>query len=296
MTIDAGTGDDSVTNSGSDVSIDAGDGNDSVINSGTNVSIYAGEGDDLVSLTGNGGNLIEVSEGQDTIFGFKATDTLEIGDDVPYLKHTDGNDVIISILDDDVDTINITLKDAASLPSLNIIGAEGLYIDNGANNTLIEGTDNDDFIISSGSNVTINAGRGLDTVSLTGDGGNFIEAPNSFDDLEGLVVYGLKSNDTLQLADGNVAYGKTTIGSDVIIEFDWNDKVTLKGAANLSDLNIVGHEGLRIKNTLDAVLIEGSDGYDRIDNGRYSSDGGDSVTPWRMRDHTSTHRTLHFDV
>lgn len=260
------SGVDNLSNTDSDVVILAYAGNDSIVNTGNSVTIDAGDG----------GNLIEGSEGQDTIFGFKATDTLEIGDDVPYLKHANGNDVIISLFDED--TISITLKDAASLSSLNIIGVEGLYIDNGANNTLIEGTDNDDFIVSSGSNVTINAARGRDTVSLTGDGGNLIQAPKRNNIPDGLIVYGLKSNDTLQLADGNVAYGKTTIGNDLVIEFDWNNKVTLKGAANLSDLNIVGQEGLRIKNTLDAVLIEGSDGHDKIDNGYYSSKAGDSVT------------------
>ena len=99
VTIAALGGDDTITNSVANVSISGGTGDDSFVNSGENVTFKYNAGD-----------------GNDVITGFNADDTLSIAG-ASYSSATSGNDIIIT-----VDDGSITLKDAASLTTINIDG------------------------------------------------------------------------------------------------------------------------------------------------------------------------------
>ena len=81
---------DSIYNGYRSVTINAGSGDDTVYNSGTYVSIYSGEGNDSISggtgtdtIYSNGtGNLIQYDTdgGKDVIFGFSKDDSIQITD------------------------------------------------------------------------------------------------------------------------------------------------------------------------------------------------------------------------
>ncbi|MBR3499522.1 MAG: VWA domain-containing protein [Selenomonadaceae bacterium] len=163
VTISGGAGDDSIGNhggySGANDIIDAGDGNDTIDNHVHDVTLRGGAGDDYI-LTGdraivegnegddtlfadvnngdsitmrggagndsiriseyNFGHLIEYSDGDghDTVSGFNTNSTLSIAGNV-YSSEVSGSDIVFTVGDG-----SITLKDAAKLSSINIIGTE----------------------------------------------------------------------------------------------------------------------------------------------------------------------------
>ena len=132
--IDAGAGNDTVYNDGSNVSIAAGDGNDSIDNHADNVTINGGAGNDTIfndgdnmSINGGAGNDTLYSymggffkysdgDGNDLIRGFDSLSTLQIiEENGSYSTQESGDDLIVT-----VGKGKITLKGAASLPSVNI--------------------------------------------------------------------------------------------------------------------------------------------------------------------------------
>ena len=111
--------------SGTNVTIDAGDGDDTISNGASNVTIDAGDGDDSISLSGSyggmtsTGNVIVYNEGDgsDTITGFDATSTLQIVG--TYYTQESGSDIIVTVGDG-----SVLLKGAASLSAVNITGED----------------------------------------------------------------------------------------------------------------------------------------------------------------------------
>ena len=94
-------------------------GNDTIINSGSNVSIEGNKGNDLISLGSDAQNNFinyTTGDGLDTIDGFNATSKLNISEGI-YNSLTSGNDVIITVGDG-----SILLKDAATLSAINVDG------------------------------------------------------------------------------------------------------------------------------------------------------------------------------
>ena len=120
------------------VSISGGLDNDTIENSGADVTINAGAGNDLISLSSDALRILiqySAGDGSDIVNGFKNNDTLSIfGNE--YTPVTLGKDIIVSVGSD-----SITLAGAADLSSVNIDGTRSKFFlltdsDNTINNTI----------------------------------------------------------------------------------------------------------------------------------------------------------------
>ena len=139
VSIDAGTGNDTIENSGNGATINGEDGNDFISNKGSysNVTINGSTGNDTVSNEGNnslidggagddyisnsGANVLfnyTSGDGNDVIEGFNSTSTLSISDS-KYSSEKSGSDIIVTVGDN-----KITLIGAADLSTINIDGEE----------------------------------------------------------------------------------------------------------------------------------------------------------------------------
>lgn len=304
VSIDCGNGDDIIINAGQYAMLNGNEGNDTITNFGLYALINGGAGNDTIGNFSNsgGGSLSTIEggtgddyiknssdnlliqyksgDGNDTIVGFNATSTLQIGDGTgTYSKNTIGDDIIVT-----VGYGKITLVGAASLSAVNIDGVEK------SNPLLIMGTDSadniketvdgatiqalggNDTIRSYGDDVLIDSGAGNDSirnygdnVSINADAGNDI-IRNYGDDV---TITGGTGNDTIRNAFGeNVLFNYSAgDGNDVIIGFNESStlkigngtatystiksgnniivtagsgKLTLQGAATLDTLNIAG--------------------------------------------------------
>ena len=107
------------------------------------------------------------------ITGFNTTSTLMVGVDNYTSSTNDNNDVIIAVNDN-----QITLKGAASLSEMNIVGADSDFLtrsftenrDTIVNNLLgatINALGGDDTITNTGDSVSVDAGKGDDTITNT---------------------------------------------------------------------------------------------------------------------------------
>lgn len=123
-TIRSSFGDDRIVNSGLNAVIAAGDGNDQIQTGGDYSSIRAGGGDDQIALsTLSASNVLEYADGDgnDTITGFNADDTLRIVEgEYSTARSEDGNDFIVNVGDG-----SITFKDVADV-AINVVGADGM--------------------------------------------------------------------------------------------------------------------------------------------------------------------------
>ena len=173
-------GNDTIYNTGNKVTIDAGAGNDSVYYC-NDITITGGTGKDLISLdVFAGNNLIQYAagDGNDTIYGFNLTSTLQIGvGNGTYSTQASGYDVVVK-----VGKGTITLKDAyANFDTLNInkkatkLEKKAIQLgdDYNANDFLrgsisIVGSANNDEIRSGGNSVTISTGTGDDNINNNG--------------------------------------------------------------------------------------------------------------------------------
>ena len=129
---------------------------------------------------------------------------------------------------------------------------------NGMDNTVVNGTDGNDFIEIYGYNVTVKSGAGDDTIYhnyytggntiIGGTGDDSIQLDNYYD-LQSqyvLIIYnsgdgndtieGFDMDDTL-IAYYRESYYKRTIGDDVIVSVD-DGKITLSGASILRYTNV----------------------------------------------------------
>ena len=169
VTIDGGIDDDFVDNvNGNSVSIFGGEGNDTINNQrGFANTIVGGKGNDSINVSLSEKALIayRLGDGSDVIEGFNGESQLSLSGGV-YTSTIDNNDFILTLGDD-----KITLKGVASLPALNIFGVEEFHVDtvNAADNALILGTVFEDTIVNSGSKVTIDAFDSEDSISSTGN-------------------------------------------------------------------------------------------------------------------------------
>lgn len=97
--ISGGAGNDSIDNKGLHVTISGGDaGNDFIDNRGAHSTILGGSGSDTISLSSSASlNLIEyaLGDGDDSIYGFKATDTLSITGGT-YFTQVSGSELVVS--------------------------------------------------------------------------------------------------------------------------------------------------------------------------------------------------------
>ena len=132
VTIDSGDGDDYIRNVGNNVTISGSAGNDIINNGlyddevlvgvsegkdksdfGKAVTIEGGTGDDKISLQSSvKENVVQydLGDGHDTVWGYSASNSLQINSASPWSSVVSGNDIVVTVGDG-----SITLVDAASL-------------------------------------------------------------------------------------------------------------------------------------------------------------------------------------
>ena len=340
VSINAGGGANSIENYGKNVSIVSGAGDDQIYNRLTS-SAWDKEKGSYVIAVGPDNTTIESGAGEDSIANHGSNVTIDTGSGIDYVENL-GSNVIINSGDDD-DYIfngyyydmyneNVTINTGAGNDSVenyispkNLIntGAGKDYIYNGSHDEYnnhwrggdsitIDAGDDDDYIYSYASQVSIVGGAGNDTIyndgkSATIDGGagnNFIN--NSEDDI--LFVYGggndtiegFKGNSTLSISGGDYSIFRDT--ANVIVTVG-DGKITLLGTSSLGSINVNGinqelltvnlnDDGEYFKNdtsqetviggvgndtvinSADNVLINGDAGDDSIYNGGYYDESG----------------------
>ncbi len=258
-----------------------------VENSAANVSIIGTAGDDTISNEGE--NVLykyAQGDGNDTIYGFNETSTLSISD-TEYSTTKSGNDIVVTVGDG-----SITLKNVASLASVNIDGTEvsanPLLItltegndsySNTVNSATIQALGGDDTIQSWGNSVSIDGGTGHDYIynsslgtSVTIDGG--ADNDSIYNHASKVTIDGGDGDDTIDNWDNNV--NNVTIdggaGNDSINNI--GSFVTISGGAGYdyiynrgTNVTINGGDGDdTINNYGDNVTIDGGDGNDVIAN------------------------------
>ena len=255
LTITSGTGNDIITSDGSKVSINAGAGKDSITSNGDDATIIGGTGNDQISV-GSGTALIEYAsgDGNDTIYGFKANDTLSI-EGGEYSRETSGDDVIYT-----VGNGKITLVGAAN---------QAMSIVNDKDDTLLTGTTYADSIVNSGANVTINALAGNDSINNAEGKNVSINAGAGKDKIYNFHAYyptllGGTGNDSIGLARGDHIYANGGDGNDTITSIlisDANDEWGTGGHAT-----ILGGKGKDFLNVgySDYSSIDGGTGNDTL--------------------------------
>ena len=273
--VDALAGNDVIINkvSANDSSINAGVGKDTIYNSGENVTLYASSGNDIISLSSDAkNNTVQYAsgDGNDTIYGFSADDTLQISG-VKYSKSVSGNDVIVK-----VGTDTITLKDAASFkPNIDGEMTVGEVIDNSIDSKKITTDEGNDSIVTSGNYVTVESGEGDDTIS-GGNNRNKIFAGNGDD-----VIF-ISYNHWYSTIDGGA--GNDFIKGD-------NYRNSINGGAGNDTIQFTGINGLasRYINTVKARTGNDSISQEYHDKRGYlyqyaSGDGNDTIYGLNMFD------------
>ena len=129
--------------------------------------------------------------------------------------------------------LNVTLNTDYDATN-NSIWINNVYsIRGGAGNTTITGTADSDTIITGRGRTTIDAQKGNDQISLGSAAAlvNYTAGDGSDS------IYGFNANSTISIAGGR--YSSATSGNDLILNIG-SDYVTLFGAANLTNPNIIG--------------------------------------------------------
>ena len=262
-------------------------GDDSIVSSGSKVTIQAGAGDDTITGSDYGEQFwFSYASGKDVVTNFGLNDTL---------KCTSGSIASVKTVDDDV---IVTLKKNATMGTVTLQGAaqydfkkSGAYltaiatINNNTNKKKISGSVLADRIINSGSNVTIQAGAGDDTITGSDYGEQFWFSYASGNDV--ITNFGL--NDTLKCTAGSISSFKT-INDDVVVTIKKSGqsdvgKITLQGAAqyNFKKSGAYLTAIATINNTQNKIKITGTSTADRIINSGsnvtiQASGGDDTIT------------------
>ena len=227
---------DSIANADDGKYIDGKAGNDTLTNSGSDATIEGGKGNDVISLDGGSARIFfQAGDGNDTIFGFDGSTTLDFEYDAVAKS---GADVIMTVGNN-----ALTLKETSYArfvdgivgtnandrlintdPSKYIDGAGGNdTITNSGSNATIEGGDGyDRIIINGGSGASINGGAGNDVISLGGGSARiFYRDGDGYD-----TIYGFSDKTTLDFDYDNVQQS----GNDVIMSIG-DGSITFKNTA-----------------------------------------------------------------
>ena len=230
-TISALGGNDKITNKGTNVYIDAGTGNDTINNTGSGTTVIGAAGNDSIKTKGSY-VIVDGDDGNDIIYnntnssyvtlnGGAGSDTLRNYSSYVLINGDDDNDYIYN----SAKATNSTLNGGSGNNKIRNAGAADVLITSGAG---------DDYICSNGKNVTINAGAGDDTINLLNSANNIIQyAEGDGKD----VIYGYKSNDTVQLTSGSVAY-TMLYGSDFVLVIDSDNYLRFRNFKG-SDKNVI---------------------------------------------------------
>ena len=237
VTINAGTGDDSIYNGGSQVIINASEGNDYIENNGANVTINASDGNDSI---------------YNYEYGLQATINTEDGDD--YILNSGAN-VTINAGDGNDD-----IRNYGSQVTIN--AEDGVdHIWNLSSQVTIDAGDGNDYISNNGSLIAVNAGDGDDYVSNDGS----LVTINAEDGNDNIRNHG--SLVTINAGDGNdYVYNDISPYDDsqvIINTGNGDDSITNHGS--LVTIN-AGDGNDDIHNLVSQVTINAGDGNDDIYN------------------------------
>ncbi|MBR0062052.1 MAG: hypothetical protein IJP68_11300, partial [Selenomonadaceae bacterium] len=263
VTIQALRGNDSINNKAAQVSIDGGAGSDRIVNTGKNVTITAQAGNDTIAnesanalISGGAGNdSIRNSGATSTVDGGEGADSIENKSDTVSIAGASGDDSIKN------DGNKVTIDGGAGNDTISSKGTS----------TSISTADGNDLIdIKASYKNTIIAGKGSDTIKLDRNSTEIFIQYNMGDGND--VIEGFNTTSTLRIGNGDNTYSQSVSGNDLIITAEDGGKITLRGAATLSTVNIVGVTNVNTINTANKVAINGMRLEDSIVN------RGDDVT------------------
>jgi len=272
LTVDGGTGNDTILGGNGNDMLIGGDGNDFIDGNQGNDTALLGAGDDVFQWDpGDGNDTVEGGDGTDTMLfnGSSGAERFEVSANGGRVRFTRDLGTIVMDLDDmeridlnalgNTDTIivnDLTGTDLVAM-NINLAGTIGGTAGDGAADTVIVNATNGDDIID-----VFGAGTSVSVVGLSAQ----INVTNSEGANDSLVIKGLGGNDGITA---------TTLPANVI-------KLTLDGGAG--DDSILGSQG--------ADMIFGRDGDDFVfgDNGndRAELGAGDDEFQWNPGDGNDT--------
>ncbi len=296
--ISGGSGNDKIYSYADKSKIYGGDGNDSISNYGSNVTVTGGKGNDSIRVYGDDMVIYAEGDGNDVITNYSSADTINITGGKISSSSLDGSDVVLKVGSGSLRFKNIRY---ASDKKITILDSSGKITsktyDN--NNLIVNGTaKNDSLRVDSGSNVTINAGNGNDTIYNKASNSSIIGGAGEdsiCNEGDKVKIYGNDGNDSISnrgARNDSILVGKKS-------EYKWNDDGTGewiytsyknatisgdKGNDTISNYNanasISGGSGNdKIYSYADKSKIYGNIGNDFIINGQYweSEKGGHNV-------------------
>ena len=212
-TIISGAGNDSIDNFGENVTIAGGDGDDSIDNYGNDVTINGGAGDDyiynsegnFVSIAGGAGNDSIYNNGGDnvTINSGEGDDDISNSGGYVTISSGDGND---------------SIDNWGGYTTINAGTGNDSIFNDGDNCLINSGDGNDTISVQGGLNLTINAGTGNDYIE------NYGEANSLFGGEGADTIWGGEYKDTISGGDGNDSL-LGGAGDDSIVGNAGNDKL-----------------------------------------------------------------------
>ena len=278
-----------ITNRADKTKVDGTYKRDYIINTGMNATINGKGGNDTIVGSANGEVFQFAADGgNDLITNFGKNDTLQITSGTVQSMVVSGKDVIVNVKSGTYSG-TITLGGAADYKF--ITGKNGVYtvenlnyMVNREDSVKVTGKSGKDYITNSGNNVTIQAGKGDDTI----EGSEFGEVFNFAYNYGNNIITNFGVNDSLNITSGTA---KTSVkGDDVIVTItkgSTSSKVTLKGAAGYTfeqEGSILSVEKVNpIDNANDNVKISGTSSADYIVNtGEHvtiqANGGADTIT------------------
>lgn len=250
MTLNGGTGQDTITGSSAGETINGDDDDDSLLGGGGNDTISGGDGDD--SMNGDAGDdVVDGGAGNDIVNGGTGNDSLIGGSDQDTLDGQDGDDTLLGGFGDDNllgNRGNDSLLGGLGLDTL--IGAAG--------NDTLDGGRNDDVLLGNSGNDKLRGNHGNDR--LVGRNGDDELNGGDGDDT---IIAG-DGNDGINGGDGN-DFLQGDLGEDLIVGGDGDDNV-VGGGGNDTLLGQQGDDSLN-----------GSAGTDKGDSGEGNNAPENSV-------------------
>ena len=207
VTINSGAGNDSIWNRSSITAINTGDGDDTVLNQESYVSIDGGNGNDFID-NGNANVSINAGTGNDTIVNILGDDsTIEAGEGDDFI-YNGSNKVTINAGDG-----NDSIETNGESVSINC-GAGDDFVGN--NVWMTSDEDGNNYYTGESQALSITGGTGNDRISLSSNAEKTFIQYNAGDGDD--TIWGLNSDDTLQIGDGTGAYSTQVSGDDIIVK------------------------------------------------------------------------------
>ena len=313
LTINGGEGNDYIFNlSGDSLVMNGGLGDDSVYVAGGRLnSIDGGAGADRISLSsldgkatvkgGTGNDIIYgdsigsavlyqfySGDGYDTIYGYKSTDTINLGG-VYYTRATVGSNVVVSLTSGSTGAVTLY---GASGKTVNITNGTQVsntpVITNTQTSTVVSGTSGNDTTYNTASNVTINGGSGNDSIY---NSSNYVKIEGGTGDDKILnedngysSIFGGDGNDSIYSQTRATVYGGSgndtiNVGAGLLLGEDGDDVINVQTWVNVTVNGGKGNDKI-INSTVEGVdgghiyqYVSG-DGYDTI----YGYKSNDTIT------------------